>query len=98
MSYEGGSKLYPTKKGISLTVDNWLDLKMAIDDITTELAKLNDNTQKVDYKQHIGRNVFVTVSTGWSNVDMVAGGFQKTMRIWHPQRKVSVSDQMNGRK
>ncbi len=67
--YVGSTKLYATEKGITLTVDNWLDLKMAFEDISKELSRLN-GTEKVDYRQHIGKNVFVSVTTGWNFVDI----------------------------
>ncbi len=69
-TYGGGFKLYPTKKGISLTLENWMDLKMAFDDVTDAVVNAQKNTESVDYRQHIGRNVFVAVSTQWPNVDI----------------------------
>ncbi len=69
ISYEGSDKLYPTKKGICLTLENWLDLKMIFDDIAKEVKQLN-GTEEVNYCQHIGRNVYVTVCTRWPNVDI----------------------------
>ncbi len=69
VSYDGSDKLYPTKKGIALTVDNWIDLKLVFDEINALLSTLSI-AEQVDYKHHIGSNVFVTVKTGWPNVDI----------------------------
>ncbi len=68
-SYVGSDKLYPTKKGIALTVENWLDLKMAFDDINKELVKVSAK-EKVDFSQHIGRNIRASVLTDWPGVDI----------------------------
>ncbi len=69
ISYEGSDTLYPTKKGVCLTLENWMDLKMIIDDIAKELSQLN-GSEEVNYSQHIGSNVYVTVATQWPNVDI----------------------------
>ena len=60
--YEGKDTLYPTKKGISLTLENWMDLKMSFDDIKRALKDLADNKT---YKTHIGyQTVVVTRKRG----------------------------------
>ena len=69
-SYEGGCKLYPTKKGVSLTVENWLDLKMIFDDVTTALTDAIDGNKEVNFTHHIGGNVYVTISTQWPTVNI----------------------------
>jgi hypothetical protein len=69
LRYYGGdpktnAPLYPTKKGMSLTVDSWVDLMFEKDRITEALKRVTEDEGDVCHRSHIGKNIFVTVDSG----------------------------------
>jgi len=70
LKYNHSEQLYPTKKGISLTVENWVDLMFEKDKITAALDKISSGEGDVTCRHHIGRNIFVILESGRSYVNI----------------------------
>jgi hypothetical protein len=70
LRFRGADKLYPSKKGISMTVDNLIDLMYQKERITDALKLVEDEDGEVSFRHHIGRNIFVTVDTGREYVNI----------------------------
>jgi len=70
LRYNDGAKLYPTRKGISLSVDSWIDLVFEKENISAALKKVKSGEGDVAYRRHIGKNIFVTVDSGREYVNI----------------------------
>lgn len=74
--YGEGDKypFYPTKKGVSLTLDSWIDLMFEKDHISEALDMVVHGEEGVGMKCHIGRNIYATVETGKPQWFLPEGG------------------------
>jgi Transcriptional Coactivator p15 (PC4) len=59
---------FPTKKGVTFSGVRWASLLYHMDNINEAVLKLNAN-EAVDYKQHIGKGLYVCVKTDYKCVN-----------------------------
>ncbi len=79
---------FPTKKGISLTLQNWVDLGDIADDIEEAILAM-DRGFTISQKWHIGRNVFVSIDSEFSDkyVDIRRFFLPEGERVIKPTKK-----------
>ena len=63
-------KKYPTKKGITLNLQRWMELKCILPDIDQEVKKYQSGEPHVYSQRHLGGNWMVTVKSGLPWVDI----------------------------
>ena len=63
------SEGYPTKKGLAMTLVQWVELIGCIDQIDHKLEHIRSSLEP-DFKHHLGSNKYVRVSTDFNGVDL----------------------------
>jgi hypothetical protein len=60
---------YPTRKGIALDLEKWKKITEVTEDIDHEIKK-HDAEIHVSYRKHLGENVYVTIESEYSLVNI----------------------------
>ena len=68
--YYDEEKLFPTQKGIGLTLRRWNELKLALPHILENVGKYDSGNEDVFYRHHLGGNVYVSITQGFPRVDL----------------------------
>ncbi|KAJ8313181.1 hypothetical protein KUTeg_009261 [Tegillarca granosa] len=66
----GNNGLYPTKKGIALNLEQWKRLDELYYNDVNENITACVNKKPVDYKVHLGSNMYVTVKSGYPVINI----------------------------
>lgn len=85
---KGNNSWYPTKKGISFSLQQWKKLQdCEVENVDQAIAKFKEG-KEVDIMKHLGSNYYVTVHNGYANVTL--------RRWWVPEGKKELCPSRKG--